>query len=360
MLATGPGNNTITAGGTSGTVTGGVGANLINENGSGVTVLSNGGTDTINSSGSGNLIVGTSSGPGSMSVNETGTNDTILGGGNPMTVTATTATQVYAGAGSLTFVGGAGTATVLGGSGANSLTAGSGGIVFADNTAPTATINGSTGTVTIFGSSGSSDFLTGTAGTAASPDFLIAGGGNETLSGAGNSGSQFLAMGSASVSATLIAGSGNDTLVAGQGPGSATMTGGAGSDTFVFFKQAAGGAKDIVNNFTAKNSVFIEGYGAGSAAALLQAATVGAGGVTLTLSDGTSVTFSNLTSTSQLSGKSPIRLRKPGSQFARVGPRAPSRSWWGARRGRQTGRGLGLTFAHRLTRTMRFARLPSA
>jgi Ca2+-binding RTX toxin-like protein len=303
LLASGGGNNTITAAGTSGTVAGGLGANLINESGSGVTVLSTGGTDTINSSGSGNLIVGTSSGPGSMSVNETGSNDTILGGTNPMTVTATTATRVYAGAGSLTFVGGAGTATVLGGTGSESLTAGSGGIVFADNTAPSATINGSSGTVTIFGSSGASDFLTGTAGTAASPDFLIAGAGNETLNGSGNSGAQFLAMGSASVSASLIAGSGADTLVAGSGPGSATMTGGSGSDTFVFFKQAAGGAKDVVNNFTPNDSVFIEGYAAGSAAALLQAATVGAGGVTLTLSDGTSVTFSNLTSPSQLSGK---------------------------------------------------------
>ncbi len=300
QLAVDAGNNTISAGGTSGTVAGGVGTDLIAATGSGETILSQGGTDTITSSGSNNLIVGTSTGPGSMVVTESGSNDTILGGGNPMTVTATTATRVYAGAGSLTFVGGSGTATVLGGTGSESLTAGSGGIVFADNTATSATVNSGTGSVTIFGASGAADYLTGTTG---SPDFLIAGGGNETLSGAGNSGSQFLAMGSASVSASLIAGSGSDTLVAGAGPGSATMTGGSGSDTFVFFKQAAGGAKDVINNFTASDSVFIEGYGAGSAAALLQAATVGAGGVTLTLSDGTTVTFSNLTSTSALSGK---------------------------------------------------------
>lgn len=300
------GNNTVTAASTvAGTVAGGTGTDLINVTGKFQTILSQGGIDTINSSGSGNLVVGTSTGPGSMLVTETGSNDTILGGGNPMTVTATTATRVYAGAGSLTFVGGAGTATVLGGTGAESLTAGSGGILFADNTATSATITSGTGggSVTIFGSSGAADYLTGTAGTSASPDFLIAGGGNETLSGANSSGAEFLAIGSASVSASLIAGSGNDTLVAGQGPGSATMTGGSGSDTFVFFKQAAGGAHDVVSNFTASDSVFIEGYGAGSAAALLQAATVGAGGVTLTLSDGTSVTFSNLTSTAPLSGK---------------------------------------------------------
>jgi hypothetical protein len=81
------------------------------------------------------------------------------------------------------------------------------------------------------------------------------------------------------------------------------MTGGAGSDAFVFFKQASGGAKDVIGNFTASDSVYIEGYGAGSAAALQNAATVGSGGVTLSLSDGTTVTFSNLTSASQLNGK---------------------------------------------------------
>jgi hypothetical protein len=82
------------------------------------------------------------------------------------------------------------------------------------------------------------------------------------------------------------------------------MTGGLGSNDFAFFKQAAGGAKDVVTDFNSGDAVFIEGYSPTvSAATLLQNATVGAGGVTLTLSDGTSVTFSNLTSTAALAGK---------------------------------------------------------
>jgi len=114
QIAGGTGNNTITAAGTGGTVAGGTGTDLItiSPTATGETILSLGGTDTIASGGSGNLIQGTSTGPGSMVVTETGSNDTILGGGNPMTVTATTATRVFAGAGSLSFVGGAGTATV--------------------------------------------------------------------------------------------------------------------------------------------------------------------------------------------------------------------------------------------------------
>jgi hypothetical protein len=112
-----------------------------------------------------------------------------------------------------------------------------------------------------------------------------------------------MAVGAVSVNAVMLGGSGNDTMVAGAGPGSTTMTGAGGSNAFVFFKQAAGGAKDMVTDFNSNDSVYIEGYGSGSASALQAAATVGTGGVTLTLSDGTSVTFSNLTSASQLNGK---------------------------------------------------------
>ena len=102
----------------------------------------------------------------------------------------------------------------------------------------------------------------------------------------------------------MIGGSGNDTMVAGAGPGSSTMTGGGGSNVFAFFEQAAGAAKDVVTDFNSNDTIYIEGFAkTGSAAALLQNATVGAGGVTLTLSDGTSVTFSNLTSTASLVGK---------------------------------------------------------
>jgi len=85
----------------------------------------------------------------------------------------------------------------------------------------------------------------------------------------------------------------------------AQSLGGSGrvSDAFVFFKQAVGGAHDVINDFTPADSVYIEGYGAGSAGALQAAATTGPGGRTLTLSDGTTITFSNLTSPTELNGR---------------------------------------------------------
>jgi len=307
------GNNTITASGPGETIGGGAGANLLIATG-GDTVVS-GGADTISLSGSGNLVIEAEpSVTGGVSITDSGSNDTIVGGANPTTVTATgtstvvgSGTQIYAGAGSLTFVGGVGTASILGGTGSVSLTAGSGGIVFGANTDTVgATVNSGTGGATIFGAPGTSVNLTGSTGSAGHPDFLIAASGNETLNASTSSSANFFAVGPGTLpgSVAMIGGSGNDTMVAGAGTGSVTMTGGLGSNDFAFFKQAAGGAKDVVTDFNSSDAVFIEGYSPTvSAATLLQNATVGAGGVTLTLSDGTSVTFSNLTSTAALAGK---------------------------------------------------------
>jgi len=307
------GNNTITASAPGETIGGGAGSNLLIATG-GDTVVS-GGADTVSLSGPGNLVIEAEpSVTGGVSITDSGSNDTIVGSANPTTVTATgtstvvgSGTQIYAGAGNLTFVGGVGTASILGGTGSVSLTAGSGGIVFGANTDTVgATINSGTGGATIFGAPGTSVNLTGSAGH---PDFLIAASGNETLNASTSSSSNFFAVGPGTLpgSVVMTGGSGNDTMIAGAGTGSVTMTGGAGSNAFAFFAQSTvgGPAKDVVTDFNSLDSVFIEGYSStGSAAALLQNATLGAGGVgvTLTLSDGSTVTFSNLTSASALSG----------------------------------------------------------
>jgi len=168
-------------------------------------------------------------------------------------------------------------------------------------------VNSGTGSVTIFGASGASINLTGSSGK---PDFLIAGAGNETLNASGSSSSNFFALsGTVPGSVVMLGGTGNDTMLAGSAPGSTTMTGGGGTDVFVFFKQASKGT-DVITDFNANDSVFIEGYAStGSASALQNAATVagagaaGGAGLQLTLSDGTTVTFSNVTNAATLNGK---------------------------------------------------------
>jgi hypothetical protein len=240
----------------------------------------------------------------------TANNDTIFASaGSTASVYGSSGQLLFVSSGQATsLVGGAGSATamasVMGGPGANSVNAGPGGLVYQVGSSNNSTVNtGASGTATVFGASNTQVNLVGSGSST-----VVAGGGNETLNAAGSAGPIWLSVGAnvTTPGSTVVmnAGSGNDTLIAGSGAGSFNMTGGSGADAFVFFKQAAGGAHDIINNFTQADSVFIEGYStANSAVSLQQAATVGAGGLTLTLSDGTAVTFSNLTSASQLNGK---------------------------------------------------------
>lgn len=89
------------------------------------------------------------------------------------------------------------------------------------------------------------------------------------------------------------------------GAGAATLTGGALADTFAFFKTATNGQANVITDFGSGNDVVcILGYEATqSASTLVQNAIVGAAGVTLTLSDGTTITFSNLIAAAQLNGR---------------------------------------------------------
>jgi Ca2+-binding RTX toxin-like protein len=89
------------------------------------------------------------------------------------------------------------------------------------------------------------------------------------------------------------------------GPGSATLTGGGDDDLFAFFNSATDGQGNVITDFDASGDIVIfSGYSTlESASSLQNAAIVDASGVTLTLSDDTTVTFSNLTASSQLNGR---------------------------------------------------------
>ncbi len=98
----------------------------------------------------------------------------------------------------------------------------------------------------------------------------------------------------------MVGGSGADTFLA--GAGADTMVGGAGSNVFAFFAAATNGNQNYITDFNANDSLYLIGYATTqSAAALLTNATT-TNGVTLTLSDSTKVTFTNLSSTTALNG----------------------------------------------------------
>ena len=109
-----------------------------------------------------------------------------------------------------------------------------------------------------------------------------------------NAGGSFTSnlFGAGAGTANLIGGSGSDTIFA--GTGTATMTGGSGSDLFVFTKGAAGGT-DFIADLSASDAVVLNGYGgAGAITTALSTATISGSSTTITLSDATRITFSNV------------------------------------------------------------------
>ncbi len=224
--------------------------------------------------------------------------DTILGGSGSVTIDATAAKGdlVQAGASDLYFVGGAGGATILGGTGSDTyfgstsshvgkqlIEGGSGGnnFLFAGN-----------GAATLIGG-GNGDQLYGFGSSA---QWLKAGVGNETLSAAAASGADTLTAGAGKN--LLIGGLGADTFVG--GAGHATVQSGFGSDVFAFMKGQAGGSELVTGIFDPSGiKIALVGYGAGEAEHALKTATVKNGSITIGLSDGTKVTFQDVTSLSK-------------------------------------------------------------
>jgi Ca2+-binding RTX toxin-like protein len=138
----------------------------------------------------------------------------------------------------------------------------------------------------VIGADGNVVFLIGTAN-----DLVLAGGGNETLIGAQSSGNNTFVAGSGSD--TIVGGSGNDVFMAGSG--AATMTGGSGADLYAFFNGEAGGT-DVITNFKlGTDHVTLQNYGPGAVSTALASAIFADGSTTMTLPDGTKVTFQGIT-----------------------------------------------------------------
>ncbi len=121
---------------------------------------------------------------------------------------------------------------------------------------------------------------------------LVAGAGNETLSGLGATGADTFAAGSGQTQIT--GGLGADTFVGGSG--AATVHAVGSSNLFAFIKGSAGGTM-LVNDLTnaAQVSVALSGYGPNEAANALASQVAGPNSVSVTLSDNTVVTFANIT-----------------------------------------------------------------
>ena len=249
--------------------------------------------------------------------------DTIIGGSGSATVQATSGDDfVFAGLGRLEFRGGSGASTILGAaSGSVSIAGGAGtviGIAYGNTTytggsgadtiaafGGSATITGGAGTgvflggpgghnridggsgrVTIFGG-GDGDVLRAGSGAG---DVIQAGSGAETISALGTTGRE-----------TFYTGSGRDLVLLGAGAsqvlagsGAATIVSGTGTDLFAL--QSGNHSDVVIRAFTSgKDFVSLLNYGTAEAARALAASTVVSGSQRLTLSDGATISFENVT-----------------------------------------------------------------
>lgn len=259
-------------------------------------------TDVITSTGA-DTIVGTSiANAGAATVSATTGSDLIFAGSGPLDVNGGTGTTTILGSpsgsatlhggaggilalsfGNTTALGGAGTDTIAAFSGVLDATGGSGGALLLGSPWGNNILTAGSGQATIFGG-GDGDVLS--AGSTVG-DFILAGPGAETISGIGTAGSNY-----------FFGNSGPDLFKAGAGPTSIQL--GTGSATIVasqaalgLFAMVDGRASQVTVQGFASNLDYLslQGYPAGEAAAALAGATASGGNETLTLSDGSHITF---------------------------------------------------------------------
>ncbi len=168
-------------------------------------------------------------------------------------------------------------------------------------------ISGGSGGNTIVGASGNEVLYANSNGPGIPSTLFVAGSGNETLWGAANTGNEALYADRSSGGAdSLIGGFGTNAFVA--GTGNDTMLAASQSNVFYFAHGQAGG-NDAIQAFGGNDIVALVGYNSaagapvGSAAqAAIAGATATSAGLEVKLADNTTITFSGLTSGSQLAG----------------------------------------------------------
>jgi Ca2+-binding RTX toxin-like protein len=315
-LYTGGGNDIIAAlGGVSATIGAGGGKNAI---------LLGYGKDVVISTGDDSITGGS----GAETVDATGAiSDFVQGNGSRLFfIGGTGGTTIFGGTGSDTYLGSAGGSPTVGGGGTggghhhhrhsdhdsrhgddddkghrHGHSGDHGGSGSSGLVGPQLIVGGSAGNNFLFAGDGLATLVGGgnddqlfAYGTA--KQLLIAASGNETLSAALSSGADTLAAGSGKD--LLIGGTGADTFVGGSG--FATVMAGSGSQVFEFINHEAGGT-ELVQGIFDPSSIKIDlvGYGHSEVSHALASQTVTNGSVTIGLTDGTKVTFENVTSLSK-------------------------------------------------------------
>ncbi len=255
------GDDTVTAGSGTTTLTGGLGNN---------TIFLSGGTDSLDSLG----------------------NDTITAGAGPATINASGNALVF-GNGPLEFLGaGQGNSTVVGINATAPVTifGGQGGGLFAGSKEGNNVVAAGQQATVIFGE-GNGDIM---AANGPGQDLIACGAGNEAIIGVNGSGNNVFWGGTGND--IFGGGSGTDFYIAGSG--SNTIIGGTGTDFYSILNGfSSGGSVDIFGFNEAKGDrLFLAGgYSPSEASNALAGATVANGATVLTLSDNTTIRIEGVT-----------------------------------------------------------------
>lgn len=130
----------------------------------------------------------------------------------------------------------------------------------------------------------------------ASLNFFNASSATTTITGSAGSNLNLAGTGNTSV----VAGSGTESFNVSTASGNVTLVGGTASNSitninFVKTQTGAGTAQDVVQNFTSKDSIILTGYGTNPYTVQSTSA-----GTVLTLSDSTTITFTGISDSSQV------------------------------------------------------------
>ena len=247
------------------------------------TVAAAGGTNFISVGGAGSNLIAGGTGADSIIADGGGTISGGLGSNFIRTATSVGSSALIKSSGADQIFLGAGSATVAVASVA-SINAVGGSAVVSQGSGSNVTMFGGSGTTTVFGGAGSALSYFSSMGIGSMT--FVAGSGSETVNGAGSS--QSMVMFGGTGNDLLIGGSGADTIIAGSS--ASTISGGAGADLFeVLASNGGAAASAVITDFSASDTLLINGYGA--SAAQITNNINAAGGNSFLLTDGTTITL---------------------------------------------------------------------
>jgi hypothetical protein len=203
-------------------------------------------------------------------------------------------------------VNGAGTDSVFvfDNSSGNTIEGGAGNLNFLGGDSVSASIGLGTGNAFVFASAG--DNLTFSSETATGGNgILVAGDGSETLNGAAATNTLYITGDSTATAANdlFVGGAGTNYLTA--GTGNETLQGGTGTNYFQINESASGAASLTISDFSASGSstLFLDGgYTQADVQAIYNSTNDQNGNLVVTIGNSTTVTFTGITSGSQLVG----------------------------------------------------------